>query len=100
MEPGSKPNRVGMGHFHQSHFLSYRNVIALLLPCLTSKSNFAIRQGLENTMGAYFINMYVNSKGEIEMFEFEEKRFTQNDVKENDFLKTKKLTLKNKSYSQ
>ena len=71
-----------------------KNVIALLLPCLTAKSPFAVRQGLENTMGAYFINMYVNTKGEIEMFEFEEKRFTQADVKKNDFLKTKKLTLK------
>ena len=45
-------------------------------------------------MGAYFINMYVNSKGEIEMFEFEEKRFTQKDVKKDDFLKTKQLVLK------
>ncbi len=94
MEPGTKPNAVGMGHFHQSHFLSYRNVIALLLPCLTSKSNFAIRQGLENTMGAYFINFYVNSKGEIEMFEFEEKRFTQKDVKKDDYLRTRQLVLK------
>ena len=93
MEPGNKPNAVGMGHFHQSHFLSYRNVIALLLPCLTSKSNFAIRQGLENTMGAYFINFYVNNKGEIEMFEFEEKRFTQKDVKKDDYLKTRQLIL-------
>ena len=94
MEPGNKPNTVGMGHFHQSHFLAYRNVIAILLPCLTAKSPFAVRQGLENTMGAYFINMYVNKKGEVEMFEFEEKRFTQKDVKENDFLKTKQLVLK------
>ena len=94
MEPGTKPNAVGMGHFHQSHFLSYRNVIALLLPCLTSKSNFAIRQGLENTMGAYFINFYVNSKGEIEMFEFEEKRFTQKDVKKDDYLRPRQLVLK------
>ena len=94
MEPGSKPNVLGQGHFHQSHFLSYRNVIALLLPCLTAKSNFAVRQGLENTMGAYFINMYVNSKGEIEMFEFEEKRFTQKDVKENDWERTRPLVLK------
>ena len=93
LEPGSKPNVAGFGHFHQSHFLSYRNVIALLLPCTTAKSPFAIRQGLENTMGAYFINMYVNSKGEIEMFEFEEKRFTNKDIKTNDFLKTKKLVL-------
>ena len=93
MEPGSKPNAGGMGHFHQSEFLAYRNVILLLLPCLTAKSPFAVRQGLENTMGAYFINMYVNSKGEIEMFEFEEKRFTQKDVKKDDFLKTRKLVL-------
>ncbi|MBR6949997.1 MAG: hypothetical protein IKH54_07430 [Bacilli bacterium] len=94
MEPGVKPNVLGQGHFHQSHFLSYRNVIALLLPCLTAKSDFAIRQGLENTMGAYFINMYVNSKGEVEMFEFEEKRFTQKDVKENDWERTRPLVLK------
>ena len=94
MEPGEKPNAVGIGHFHQSYFMSYRNVIALLVPCLTAKSPFAIRQGLENTMGAYFIDMYVNSKGEIEMFEFEEKRFTRKDLKKDDFLKTRQLVLK------
>ena len=94
MEPGNKPNVVGMGHYHQSHFLSYRNVIALLLPCTTAKSAFAVRQGLENTMGVYFVDMYVNSKGEIEMFEFEEKRYTEKDIKKDDYLKTKKLVLK------
>ena len=93
MESGTKPNAVGMGHYHQSHFLSYRNVIAILLPCLTAKSAFAIRQGLENTMGAYYINMYINKDGSIEAFEFEEKRFTQQDVKKDDFLKTKQLVL-------
>jgi hypothetical protein len=65
-----------------------------MVPCLTAKSNFAIRQGLENTMGAYFIDMYLNKNGEIEMLEFEEKRFTQKDVKENDFVKPKRLSLK------
>ena len=94
MEPGEKPNTLGIGHFHQSYFMSYRNVIALLVPCLTAKSPFAIRQGLENTMGAYFVDMYVNNKGEIEMFEFEEKRFTSKDIKKDDFLKTKQLVLK------
>ena len=94
MEPGEKANAVGLGHFHQSYFMSYRNVIALLVPCLTAKSPFAVRQGLENTMGAYFIDMYVNSRGEIEMFEFEEKRFTGKDVKKDDFLKTRQLVLK------
>lgn len=96
MEPGCKPNILGSGHFHQSHMMAYRNVIAFLVPCLTAKTNFAIRQGLENTMGAYFINMYVNSKGEIEMLEFEEKRFTEKDIKKDDFLKTKQLVLKRK----
>ena len=94
MEPGSKPNIVGMGHYHQSHFMSYRNVISILLPCTTAKSPFAVRQGLENTMGAYFVEMYVNNKGEIEMFAFEEKRYTQKDVKKDDYLKTKALVLK------
>lgn len=94
MEPGNKPNVGGMGHFHQSEFLSYRNVLLFLVPCLTAKSPFAVRQGLENTMGAYFVTMYLNSKGEVEMIEFEEKRFTQKDVKKDDFLKTKQLVLK------
>ncbi|MEE3343793.1 MAG: metallophosphoesterase [Bacilli bacterium] len=100
MEPGSKPNLLGIGHFHQSHFLFYRNVMAFLIPCLTAKTDFAIRQGLENTMGAYFIDMYVNKKGDIEMIEFEEKRFTQKDVKVNDWEKTKTLVLRRtKKYS-
>ena len=94
MEPGTKPNILGEGHFHQSHFLSYRNVIAILVPCLTAKSDFAVRQGLENTMGAYFVDMYVNKNGDIEMLEFEEKRFTQKDIKENDFVKPKRLSLR------
>ena len=94
MEPGEKSNTLGEGHYHQSYFMAYRNVIALLIPCLTAKSPFAVRQGLENTMGAYFIDMYVNSNGDIEAFEFEEKRFTSKDVKKDDFLKTKQLVLK------
>ena len=94
MEPGTKPNIIGSGHFHQSHMMAYRNVIAFLIPCLTSKTNFAIRQGLENTMGAYFIDMYVNDDGDIEMIEFEEKRFTEKDIKKDDYIKTKQLVLK------
>ena len=96
MEPGTKPNIIGSGHFHQSHMMAYRNVIAFLIPCLTSKTNFAIRQGLENTMGAYFIDMYVNDDGDIEMIEFEEKRFTEKDIKKDDYMKTKQLVLKKK----
>ena len=94
MEPGTKPNIIGSGHFHQSHMMAYRNVIAFLIPCLTAKTNFAIRQGLENTMGAYFIDMYVNKDGDIEMIEFEEKRYTEKDVKKDDYMKTKQLVLK------
>lgn len=94
MEPGNKPNIIGSGHFHQSHMMAYRNVIAFLVPCLTAKTNFAIRQGLENTMGAYFIDMYVNDDGDIEMIEFEEKRYTEKDIKKDDYIKTKQLVIK------
>ena len=94
MEPGNKPNIIGGGHFHQSHMMAYRNVIAFLVPCLTAKTNFAIRQGLENTMGAYFIDMYVNNDGDIEMIEFEEKRYTEKDIKKDDYIKTKQLVIK------
>ena len=94
MEPGTKPNLLGTGHYHQSHVLHYRNVISVIIPCLTAKTDFAITQGLENTMGAYFVDLYVNKKGEVEMFGFEEKRFTQKDVKEDDYEKTKQLVIK------
>lgn len=94
MEPGTKPNVLVTGHVHQSHFMSYRNVLAILVPCLTAKTPFATRQGLENTMGAYFVDMYVNKNGEVEMFAFEEKRFTEKDIKKDDYLKTKQLVLR------
>lgn len=94
MEPGNKPNILFSGHFHQSHMMAYRNVIAGLIPCLTDKTSFAIRQGLENTMGGYFVDLYVNSKGEVEMFGYEEKRFSQKDCKKDDWLKTRKLVIK------
>lgn len=41
-------------------------------------------------------DMYVNLKGEIEMLEFEEKRFTPKDCKKDDYLKAKQLVLKKK----
>lgn len=45
-------------------------------------------------MGAYFIDMYVNKDGDIEMIEFEEKRYTEKDIKKDDYMKTKQLVLK------
>lgn len=41
-------------------------------------------------------DMYVNLKGEFEMLEFEEKRFTPKDCKKDDYLKAKQLVLKKK----
>lgn len=85
MEPGNKPNILGEGHYHQSHFMFYRNVLSFLVPCLVAKTGFAKRQGLENTMGAYYVDLYINKKGEVEYIEFIEKRFEEKETKENDY---------------
>ncbi len=94
MESGMKPNVLVEGHYHQSHFMFYRNVLSFLVPCLTDKTSFAVTQALENTMGAYYVDLYINNKGEVEYLEFEEQRFEAKDVRENDYLKTRQLILK------
>lgn len=93
MEPGNKPNILGEGHYHQSHFMFYRNVLSFLVPCLVAKTGFAKRQGLENTMGAYYVDLYINKKGEVEYIEFKEKRFEEKETKDSDF-KGPRLVLK------
>ena len=94
MESGDKPNMLLMGHFHKSYYMFYRNVHAIETPCFMDKSGFMTKNGLINTLGAYFITLYVNKKGQIEYIIPERYLFDRKDIIKDDYLKTKQLVLK------
>lgn len=96
METGSKPKILLQGHYHKSYYMFYRNVHAFLVPCLVGLSPFMRRMDIQNVMGAYFLDIYVNKKGEIQFIEPEEYLFDPKEEVKDDYLKTKQLVIKKK----
>ena len=72
LESGSKPKILLIGHYHKCYYFVYRNVRGFNVPCLCDKTQFQQKQGLSNVVGAYFLNVYSDSKGNIQYFEPEE----------------------------
>lgn len=96
LTPGKKPHLLLIGHYHKNYCFSYRNVEAVLVPALCDKTQFQQKKGLVNSVGAYFLNIYSNEKGNIEFFEPEEMLFDYNDFwdeSKKDFNKVKKLKI-------
>lgn len=96
LEPGRKPHLLLIGHYHKSYSFSDRNVQAILVPALCNKTEFQRKNGLTNVIGAYFIKIYSNEKGNIEFFEPEEMLFDSNELWEEagkDRNKVKKLVI-------
>src|SRR5574344_1022589 len=91
---GTKPKILLQGHYHKSYYMFYRNVHAFLFPCLVGLSPFMRRMNMNNVMGYYILNIYVNKNGEIQYIEPEEYLFDSKDEVENDYLKTKQLVIK------
>lgn len=94
LTPGEKPNILLQGHYHKSYYMFYRNVHALLVPCLVNQSQFMKKMNLQNIIGGYFLKIYSDDKGNIHYFEPEEQLFTSKDLIENDYQKCKKLDIK------
>ena len=80
LESGSKPKILLIGHYHKSYCFVYRNVRGIEVPALCDKTQFQQKQGLINYVGAYFIDIYSNKKGNIEYFEAEEVLFDKKDM--------------------
>lgn len=95
LNPGEKPNILLQGHYHKSYYMFYRNVHSLLVPCLVNQSQFMKKMNLQNVVGAYFLKIYSDEKGNIHYFEPEEHLFSSKDLIENDYLKCKKLDIRN-----
>jgi predicted phosphodiesterase len=94
LNPGEKPNILLQGHYHKSYYMFYRNVHSLLVPCIVNQSQFMKKMNLQNIVGAYFLKIYSDEKGNIHYFEPEEHLFSTKDLIENDYLKCKKLDIR------
>ena len=80
LESDYKPKILLIGHYHKSYSFVYRNVRGIEVPCLCDKTQFQQKQGLSNVVGAYFLNIYSDSKGNIQYFEPEEIIFRPNEM--------------------
>ncbi len=97
LESSYKPKILLIGHYHKTYSFIYRNVRAIDVPCFCVKTQFQQKQGLSNSVGAYFLNIYSDKKGNIQYFEPEEKLFKPSDMWDEagrDAKKVKKLVIK------
>lgn len=80
LESHTKPKILLIGHYHKSYSFVYRNVQCVLVPALCDKTQFQQKQGLSNNLGAYFLEIYSDKKGNIQYFKPEEMIFTKKDI--------------------
>lgn len=97
LESSYKPKILLIGHYHKSYSFVYRNVRGISVPCFCDKTQFQQKQGLLNVVGAYFLNIYSDGKGNIQYFEPEEVLFNPKDMWDEagrDKNKVRKLVIK------
>ena len=80
MEAGYKPHVLLIGHYHKSYYFNYRNVNTILVPSLCDITQFQHKKIITNAMGAYFIDIYADKKGNIHYFIPEEMVFGPKDM--------------------
>ena len=96
LESGIKPKILLIGHYHKSYSFVYRNVRGIEVPSFCDKTQFQQKQGLLNVVGAYFLDIYSDSKGNIQYFEAEEVLFDHKDMWDEagkDYKRVKKLVI-------
>lgn len=101
LESHHKPQVLLVGHYHASYHMNYRNVEAIMVPALCGKTQFQQKQGLWNDVGAYFLDVWSDEKGNIVYFEAEEVLFDKKDIWDEsgkDKNKVKKLVIKDSIY--
>ena len=96
LESGNKPKILLIGHHHKAYSFVYRNVRGIEVPSLCDKTQFQQKQGLRNYVGGYFLDIYSDSKGNIQYFEPEEILYDHLDIWDEvgkDKKKVKKLVI-------
>lgn len=94
MQYGKKPKLLVEGHYHKSYYCMYRNVHGILVPSLCYQSQFMERKDIANIMGFYDVDIYSDEKGNIQYITPREHLFNEDEIKKDDWRKTKKLTIK------
>lgn len=98
LEVHHKPQILLIGHYHGSYVMNYRNVWTVMVGALCAKTQFQQKKGLWNDVGAYFLDIYSDEKGNIQFFNAEEVLFDKEDLWEEagkDKKRVKKLEIKN-----
>ncbi len=101
LESHHKPQVLLIGHYHGSYHMNYRNVETIIVPALCAKTQFQQKQGLWNDVGAYFLDIYSDEKGNLVYFEAEEILFDKKDLwdeVDKDSKRVKKLVIKDGKY--
>ena len=80
LESGEKPKMMAIGHYHKYYSYVDRNVWATLVPCLCDKTQFQQKQGLQNVVGACFMDIYSDNKGNIQYFGSDAMLFDSKDM--------------------
>lgn len=94
MESGNKAKILLEGHYHKYAYILYRNIHAYLVPSLCCQSKFMESKNMENKMGFLTINIYTDDNNDIQYLMPHPEFFKEEDVKEDDYKKTKKLVIK------
>ena len=66
MSGGEKPNILGIGHYHKSEYIFYRNVHALQTGCLQAQTPWMRGKQIAAAMGGWILEVHVNDDGTIE----------------------------------
>lgn len=66
MEADSKPNILGIGHYHKSEYLFYRNINCFQTGCFQGQTPFTRGKGISVHLGGWIITVEVNGKGHIQ----------------------------------
>ena len=97
LESGFKPHILLIGHYHKNYEFVYRNVRGIETPSFCDKTQFQQKQGLLNSVGGYFLDIYSDKKGNIQYFEAEDMLWGHKDMWDEagkDKNRVKKLVIK------
>ena len=100
-EDGYTPQFYAVGHYHGSYYMDYLNMTCMMIPAFCTKTHFQHKKAIFNDVGAYFLDIYSDEKGNIIFVEPEEILFHQEDFWDEagkDKNKVKKLVIKNTVY--
>ena len=65
MESDSKPNILGIGHYHKAEYIFYRNVHCFQTGCFQGQTPFTRGKGISVHLGGWIVTVYVDENGYI-----------------------------------